>query len=601
MSWAVFTQADAGSAWVQRQLQFDSVSISDSVNERSTANATLVSADGSLLIDEGMGVRIERSGDVVFRGFVDDVTETRIGIGGARAYKLQCVDVHYLADKRLVVAAYQTTTAGAIVRDLISTILGGEGITAGEIAAGPTIRNVTFNYIPVSDAIRDLAVRAGFWWRVNPDKSLDFTYPLETRFIQAGDTTILAGDESYFAGAVFVMSDPEEVDLGAAALADSLVLAKRAPSYRNRQWIRGGRDKTDPQVEIQFGDGEKRAFLVGFPVAVEPTVEVSFGGGAWTPQTVGVAGIQSGRQWSWSFNSSTLTHDSGETVLGATDRVRVSYTGFFDVVAVVNDAPAQTIRAALEGGTGVVEKVLLDKGSTSRDAAFQLAGELLDYFTPASLTVRFATQDPGFAAGQVLRVIVPGAAESPLDGLVTTVEHFSRQGVPHSVVTVVSGPQEGSWAQWLGALSRRLDRATDVGGGQVDVVTTLEIFSKLWTEGESPNIFRQTRVGTALVGSSYPEFLPEDRVKFVSWFYGGDELGRKAFTLQEGADTDEIETTTVLITSDAVGPTDELVWWGGWQATSALGTGVEVDRRAFVKVKTDIEQLQILRTDTRWA
>ena len=107
MSWTVFTQADAGSSWVQRQLQLDSVSISDSVNERSTANVTLLSQDGSLIIDEGMGVRIERSGDVVFRGFVDDCTETRIGIGGARAYKLQCVDVHYLADKRTVVAAYK--------------------------------------------------------------------------------------------------------------------------------------------------------------------------------------------------------------------------------------------------------------------------------------------------------------------------------------------------------------------------------------------------------------------------------------------------------------------------------------------------------------
>jgi hypothetical protein len=600
VSWAVYLRNGEGADWVQHPHKIDEINISDTLNERSTANVTIVSPNGTLMVHEGMGIQIERDDEVVFKGFVSDATESRLGFGGSRTYSLACIDMHYLVDKRVVTAAYQDTTAGDIVKHIRENVLASEGIREGVILPGPTLRAISFNYQRVSDVFQELATRAGFWWAVNPDKTLDFTPPLMTEYVWAGSEEVYAGSEEVWAGAIASLLPPIEVDIDEVAFSESVALSKKAPGYRNRQWIKGGRDRTTEQTETQHGDGEQRSFLVGFPIAQEPTVEVSRDGGAFTEETVGVAGLQEGRQWQWSFSSNTISQDTAETVLGPTDRVRVTYIGLFDVMVVVDDGPEQANRQNIDGGTGIVENVIVDRTFQSRDAAFQMAGEMLAHFIPDSQTLRFTTTRTDYYPGQVHKVTLPGTDFDQREGLVTTVEHFSRAGRPHAVVTVISGPQEGSWEAWLGRLSQKLEKAMDPGGSEVEVITILEPFLKEWTEVETPNIFRETRVGTAKVGSAYPEFLPEHRVRYLSWFYGGVELGRKPLTHQSGADTNEIVTTVLLVTSDALGDIDEFGWWGGHKATAALGTGVEIDRRAYVHTKTDIEQIQTVRTDRRW-
>jgi len=86
----------------------------------------------------------------------------------------------------------------------------------------------------------------------------------------------------------------------------------------------------------------------------------------------------------------------------------------------------------------------------------------------------------------------------------------------------------------------------------------------------------------------------------MSWYDGATEIGRKEFTSQSGADTSEITTITVLGVNDAVGTFTHLGWWGGVAATSALGSGVEVDRQAFALVKTNVENIQVTKTDSEW-
>jgi hypothetical protein len=547
---------------------------------------------------------IEPEHATVFQGFVHRATEARLGVDGTREHHLECVDLHYLADKRVITAAYQDQTAGAIVRDIISTHLAGEGVTEGIIHDGPTIRAVTWAYAPIADALRDLAERAGYWWRIGHDAALDFAAPLDLITVWAGDDATLAGDDSLLAGE-HGAAGGALLDVPAVALADTIRVARGSDGYRNRQWVRGGRDRSVPQVEVQHGDGEKRAFALGFPVAEEPTVEVSRAGGAYQAETAGAAGIQSDRQWLYSFASPTLHQNTTGTRLAPEDRVRVTYVGLFDVISRVDDPPAQVDRAAVEGGTGVVEQVLIDSTSRQREAAFQLAGEMLAYWTRSAVTVRFATLDTTLTVGTAARVQLPEAGLDGESALIVSVERFTRQQVPHAIVTLAAGPLEGSWAQWLGALSRRIDRAAEPRGDEVEVVTTFEPFEKFWAEAETPNIFRETRAktsGGAVAGAdTYPEFEAQHRVTHLEWWHAGSPLGRKAFTTQQGADTDSIITTTVLVTTDAVGEIAELAWYGGWQAAAGIGTGVEIDRAAFVKTKTDIEQIVIEKTDWRWS
>lgn len=553
--------------------------------------------------DPAATIESEELSEDVFVGFIMQSDESRLGIAGERTHTVDAVDLHYLADKRVVVDAYQDTTAGDIVRDIITTHLAGEGLTAGLIQDGPTIEAVTFDYVTAAEAMTDLAERAGFWWRVNPDATVDFAEPIALTTLYAGTENELAGDTNIRAGATGTGAGT--TDLEAVALADTLDVQRHAKGYRNRQWVRGGQAKTVTQVETQYGDGERRAFAVGFPIAEEPTVEVSRNGGPFTSQTVGVAGIQTGA-FVWSRNSVTLQHDPTETVLTSFDRVRITYTGLFDVIARVDDAPEQGDRATIEGGTGIVERVLTNRVSDSQDEAIQLGGELLAYWTPQATVIRFSTASTTFAPGQTGKFTVDEAGIEDETALVTTVEHYTRGEQERQVVTMVIGPQEGSWAAWFGHLSRRIDRVTERAGGEVEVVTSQEAFTKIWTEAERPNIFAvwQPGVGTVVGDSPTPPvaaFDTSNRVLYLAWYLDGLELGRKAFTTQAGADSDEITTTVILVTTDAVGDIDELAWFGGAQASAAKGSGVEVDRQAFVTTKTDIEQVQVVKTDTKWS
>lgn len=599
----VFTRESVGEAWLERSVAIDSVTVRDEVNERSTASVTLIDETGTHRYQRGTGVRVtDVDGVVMFQGFADRVIESRLGPGGARRHAIEAVDWHYVADKRLITRAYEDFAAGDIVRDLVATILAAEGVTEGIIEAGPTIRAVTFDYERVSDAILELANRAGYWWRINHDGSLDFAEPRALLTTLTADTTAFSADTTALTADMVDQpgTGPAALDIAAVAFADTVSVTRHTSGYRNRQWLKGGRDRTTLQVEVQLGDGERRAFALGFPVAEEPVVEVSRDGGAFVQETVGAAGLQTNRDWLWSYQSPVMQQNTSNAVLDTVDRVRVTYTGLFDVVARIDDPPLQADRAALEGGTGVVESVLIDKRTDTAAAAFQLAAELVAYYGRPSTVVRFRTDRTDLVPGVVTPVeYAAGGVEG--DALVTTSEWFTEAGNLRAVVTMAIGPIEGSWAQWFGALSRRIDRFAELGGGEVNIITTLEQFVRDWEESDRPNIFRECRAGTAVAGpDTFPEFEPQHRVRYMAWFDGGVERGRKRNTSQTGAASDSVNTTTVLVALDAVGDIEEFVWFGGLGATDAVGTGVEVDRVAFVTTKTDLEQIQVQRTDNRW-
>lgn len=572
------TRSAAGSSWVQRNVLVNSWRFGDRVMERSVLKVGVLDPTGVVQFPRGTGVRLTVDSTVLFVGFVNSTTEARLGVDGSRRSDLECMDLHYLADKRVIANGYTDTTAGAIVQDIITNILADEGITAGTIETGARVRELTFNYITVANALTELAVRSGFYWRITPDGALDFRE----------------------------VEDPggTAVDLETVALSDAISVKRHGQGYRNRQYVKGGTDLTEEQVEVQYGDGERRDFVVAFPLAVEPTVEVSRNGGAWAAQTVGVAGLQSGRQWTWAYRSPGLSHLNTETVLGTVDRVRITYIGVFDVVARVDDDAQQAAQALLDGGSGIVENVLTDVNSASRTDSFAQASELLEYYSQPGLTVRFATLQSGWASGQHRLITLAEAGITSQLALVTDVEVAGVDQHLRYVVTLEFGPLTGSWAAFFGNLQRQLEKLGEARGGEVESVTVLQQFTKTWTAVELPNIFyRQTPSGSLVPGSPLvPAFEPEDRVRYMSLYDGiSNEVYRQAVTYQTGEDTDEVFTIVSVPTYAGVGTWTHVGWWGGYAATEALGTGQLVDQQALADEKTDVEAWQVEKTDTKWS
>ncbi|MBX5477383.1 MAG: hypothetical protein IRZ18_09725, partial [Clostridia bacterium] len=313
----------------QVQIKKYSLRITEAIEERSTCEFVVWDEAGSMHFTKGQPVRVETDdGALAFAGFVNDVTEQKLAPGDYRLWHtVRCVDMHYLADKRIVSESYTDTTAGDIVRDLIAKYLGAEGVqaTAESVQEGPTIHSTVLNYVPASQALDALAQAAGFTWWIGYDRVLWFCDRTAVQAPYAADNSI--------------------------ARRGSVTLQVTADLYRNRQYVRGGQAVTDPQTEVRVGDGSTRSFALGFPLAEEPTILVNG-----QPQTVGIKGVDTGRQWFWNKGDAVITQDDSVPPLTASDTLQVTYRGLFNIIVLSQDDAAIIDRQNVEGGgTGMVE------------------------------------------------------------------------------------------------------------------------------------------------------------------------------------------------------------------------------------------------------
>lgn len=77
------------------------------------------------------------------------------------------------------------------------------------------------------------------------------------------------------------------------------------------------------------------------------------------------------------------------------------------------------------------------------------------------------------------------------------------------------------------------------------------------------------------------------------------EFGRKQVTAQEDGDDGEVITTTYIAPSEGNDETiEEIGWFAGASATSTPDSGILVARILYSRDKTDLESLEIERTDT---
>ena len=225
-----------------------SLRIHTGIEERSTAQFNIIDRLGTSNHKKGQPVEIyDLNNTLIFGGVIEEPGKTRLFKSGGLYYSIHCIDWHYLADKRIAAATYLGETAGFIFNDLVTNYLAAEGITVGEIQDGPTLVQATINYVKVSEALDALAEKAGFIWFIDENKKIYFI-----------DRT--TNDAPWTAEYPYLEPTP--------------ALSEGNPLYRNRQYIRGAKALTSEQVETLTGDGNIKAFVVGFPIAQEPAIEV---------------------------------------------------------------------------------------------------------------------------------------------------------------------------------------------------------------------------------------------------------------------------------------------------------------------------------------
>lgn len=474
----------------QVKLRKNSLRISDALGERATASFVVIDLHAEHRYQRGQHVHIwDDQGFLVFGGVIDTAEEQRISPESGLFHVIQCIDWHYLADKRIAAVGYEEMLAGDIVRDLVDQYLVDEGITTeidpeefyslqpaffadfgsdGPISTvqdGPIVRQMIVNYRPISEALDALAELAGCVWFIDARKRLWFCdrktnvapWVATSRDMRRGSVRVTQGNSK----------------------------------YRNRQYITDVLAITDPQAETLRGDGETRAFPLRYPIATVPTVEVSYNGGPWEPQTVGIRGVESGRQWYWSKGDAIISQDDSEAPLTENDRLLVTYRGQFNTVAISEDFHEVVQRQQIEGGTGLVEDVERAPQDITAEAAIQMANARLRAYGRMGRVLRFRTHRPGLKPGQLLTVDLPLHDLNSAEMMIESVTVSDDGPILWYDVVCAEGPRQGSWARFFTSLvesSARLDRVA-VGEDRPVTIPVPMLGEWEWSETQTVDVF----------------------------------------------------------------------------------------------------------------
>lgn len=559
--------------------------VRDIVEDRSTADFSILDLTHSFNFNKGQYVEImDLNLDVIFTGFIDTISQRRLTYDGVLEHRLSCVDNHYLADKRLIAKAFVSPdTIADAVTWIVDNILVDEGVSTGSIIAPAAIEAISYDYVTVSEALDDLANYAGCTWFIDVNKLLYFI-PRST-YSAAWDITEVSG----------VMSN---------VLADSFEVFETNPEYRNQQYIRGGSARTALQTEIKVGDGETSSWAVGYRIAAEPTVSVSTDSGkTYTAATVGIKGVDTGKDWYWSANDQVILQDVGGTRLTSTGRLKIEYYGLYQVILSSADYTEILDRQAVEFTTsGLNDSVRDNPLVTTQDAGLAEANALLDHYAQIGTKVTYSTTVSGLEVG-TLQHIESAIHNLDDDFLITQVEkcpQFYEDNAPQSAlilynVQAVSGPVEDYWTKVFLKMNQGMAGASIANS--TSVVLILKTFSGVAT-GDIWDYIVADGVSD-LDSSEAPSYEAGDEITYVSMWKSGVEKFRKYRVSQSGsADSGKFVTTFIISSEECNLEWDTLKLYGGDTATSSFGTGDVVYSVANSYTKNSLEALQMVFTIT---
>jgi len=414
-----------------------SINIDKRVEERSTASFTIVDELGTDTFVRGMPVQILQPWAFPpfhlneFSGFIDTPGHGKHWVGAGLLHDISCMDNHYLADKRLVTKAYTNQTAGFIANDIFTDYLAAEGVVIGEIQTGPIIKEAIFNTVKATECFDALQELTGFTWFIDETKQLYFI---------DRETNV----------------SPWNLDgTNHRAIKDSVHLSTGNPMYRNRQYIRGGTGLTSQQTENFTGDGSVVAFTVGYPIAQVPTVTVNS-----VAQTVGIKGIDTGKDCYWNKGDATVTFD---TAPGVGLDVEVVYYGQYPLMWMVAHPTGVPVMAAIDGTTGIVEEITTETQHESSDSIKQSAQGKIDQYCQDAERFTYQTDEFGLSPGQLQEITYTPFAFAAHKMLIESINITPNGNDVRYNITCITGPSMGSWAKFFSNILKRQDNSIKIG------------------------------------------------------------------------------------------------------------------------------------------
>lgn len=166
-----------------------------------------------------------------------------------------------------------------------------------------------------------------------------------------------------------------------------------------------------------LGDGTTTVFNTPLVVGAAPTITLNSGS-----QTVGILGVDTGKDWYYSQGSTAITQDAGGTVLAASDTLVVSYLTATPAVAQSPNVGSLQQLQAIEGTSANYDyNSSITQPILPADLLALANGYEAEYGEPAT-TCQFYTLRPGLATGQLQTIALPDAGIPSGSYLIATLQ-----------------------------------------------------------------------------------------------------------------------------------------------------------------------------------
>ena len=379
---------------------------------RDTAKFTVLAHDNDYIarfttIAMGQPVYIRSTDSAVgeiFGGYIDTLTVANYpGAEGIYSWTAICASWDGIAFRRVVNPAYPKTFSDAgdvVFANIVLTYLNDEGVGVITHGSPPTIALSC----PAGSSVNQL---------------LDQVVQLISTPAQGWYWTTDAWRNFILAPYGFV-SAPWDVTDGYDLLAGSTPYQVSIETTHNQ--MANNTFALSPNVLLNalnatiLGNGTATTFNLPQPIAATPTITLNA-----SPQTVGILGVDTGKDWYWSQGSTTLTQDAGGVVLTASDVLLVAYETESPGAAQAPNEESLTARQGIEGTSGIYDhNISISAPILPNDLVADAATYSTQFGDPAT-TVTAYTMRPGLAVGQTQNITYSRAG---IDGsfLIATVQ-----------------------------------------------------------------------------------------------------------------------------------------------------------------------------------
>lgn len=454
-------------------IEAGSLSIESAIGRRSTASLTVRTVAPMYFPEDSQIVIYNRNTTLIFAGYLSAPKYAKHGFQPVLYHPLQARDKHWLADKRRVVGSFQGYTGAWIARWIHTNYLDDEGVTIGQIYDDNTISDarlcgestlcgeaigvissIVFDYCKASEAMDEIVKRISssgvpFYWQI--------TYIAQLWLVP------------YTAIVNSVVIDGSQID----EVIGPHTVTRSNPKYRNIQILKGGTIETVTQNETFTGDGNRQSWTMRYAISRQPTVTVDS-----VAKTVGIRGVDSGKNFYWSKGEFEITQEGGDTKLTSSNAGAISYVGMYKNTAIVSNSAQIDLQVSIDGSSGKVEEVE-DIALTSLDAQLQVAGSRLTrYAVQSPPSFEFTTRDNDFSPGQLATVDIPDLSLNAQMLIESKSASDSVDGYNiYYTIRCISGPSDDTWVAFWGEITGSGNVSSSDDSATTTITTTSQSFS----------------------------------------------------------------------------------------------------------------------------